>query len=100
MTERVREMAVRMSIGATPGEVMAPILKSSATIWALGIVAGIGGALLLRQVIASQLYGISATDPTIFVGAALILSGVSLAATSIPAIRTTRLAPASLLPEA
>ena len=60
---------------------------------------GIGGAILLRGVVGSQLYGVSATDPTIFVGAALILSGVSLAATSIPAIRTTRIEPAIVLRE-
>jgi len=99
VTERTREMAVRMSIGATPGEVVTLILKSSGRVWGLGIVAGIGGAVLLRQVVASQLYGITATDPGIFVGAALILCLVSLAATGIPAVRTTRLQPANVLRE-
>jgi predicted permease len=99
VTERTREMAVRMSIGATPGEVLALIFKSSGRVWGLGIVAGIGGALLLRQVVASQLYGITATDPGIFVGAALILCLVSVAATGIPAVRTTRLKPAVVLRE-
>jgi predicted permease len=99
VTERTREMAVRMSIGATPAEVLTLILKSSGRVWGLGIVAGIGGAVLLRQVVASQLYGITATDPAIFVGAAMILCLVSLAATGIPAVRTTRLQPASVLRE-
>ena len=99
VTERTREMAVRMSIGATPAEVLTLILKSSGRVWGLGIVAGIGGAVLLRQVVASQLYGITATDPAIFVGAAMILCLVSLAATGIPAVRTTRLQPANVLRE-
>jgi predicted permease len=100
VTERVREMAVRMSIGATPGEVLLLILKSGARVWGTGVVAGAGGAILFREVVASQLYGVSATDPTIFLGAALALAGVSAAATAFPAWRATRLEPAVVLREA
>jgi ABC-type antimicrobial peptide transport system permease subunit len=95
VTERVREMAVRMS-----GEVLLLILKSGARVWGTGVVAGAGGAILFREVVASQLYGVSATDPTIFLGAALALAGVSAAATAFPAWRATRLEPAVVLREA
>lgn len=100
VTERIREMAVRMSIGATPGEVLLLILKSGARVWGSGVVVGAGGTILLRQVVASQLYGVSATDPMIFSGAALVLAGVSAAATAFPAWRATRLEPAIVLREA
>ncbi len=100
VTERVREMAVRMSIGATPGEVMGLILRSGARMWGLGIVVGVVGALALRRVLASQLFGVSASDPAVFAGAALILGVVAVAATSIPAFRSTRVEPAKVLREA
>jgi predicted permease len=100
VTERVREVAVRMSIGATPGEVLLLILKSGSRVWGLGVVVGAGGAILLRQIVASQLYGVNATDPAIFLGAGLILGAVSAAATALPAYRATRLEPARVLREA
>lgn len=100
VTERVREMAVRMSIGATPGEVRALILRSGARIWGLGIAAGLVGAVALRRVVVSQLHGVSPTDPTIFVGVAALLGAVALAATSVPAVRSTRLEPADVLRQA
>jgi hypothetical protein len=97
VTERVREMAVRMSIGATPGQVRTLILRSGARIWGLGIAAGLVVAVALRRVVASQLHGVSPTDPTIFFGAALFLGLVALAATSVPAVRTTVVEPADIL---
>ncbi|MGW8267512.1 MAG: ABC transporter permease [Longimicrobiales bacterium] len=99
VNERVREMAVRMSIGATPAEVLLLILRSGGRVWGTGVLVGAGGAIFLRQVVASQLYGVSATDPTIFLGAALVLAGVSAAATAFPAWRATRLEPARVLRE-
>jgi len=63
-------------------------------------VAGLLGAVVLRRVVASQLFGVSATDPEIFAGAALILGIVALAATSIPAFRSTRVEPADVLRDA
>jgi putative ABC transport system permease protein len=100
VTERVREVAVRMSIGATPGGVLLLILKSGARVWGLGVVAGAGGAILLRQLVASQLYGVSATDPVVFLGAGILLAAVSATATALPAYRATRLEPARVLREA
>jgi ABC-type antimicrobial peptide transport system permease subunit len=100
VTERGREMAVRMSIGATPGEVMGLILRSGGRIWALGVVVGVAGALALRRVLASQLFGVSASDPVVFAGGAAILGVVAVAATSIPAFRSTRVEPAKVLREA
>lgn len=97
VTERVREIAVRMAIGATPSDVMRLILLSGARIWGLGIGAGLVGAVALRRIVASQLYGVSATDPSIFAGAAFVLGMVALLATSIPAIRSTRVEPAKVL---
>jgi ABC-type antimicrobial peptide transport system permease subunit len=93
-------MAVRMSIGATPGEVLLLILTSGARVWGSGVVVGAGSAILLREAVASQLYGVSATDPMIFLGATLVLAGVSAAATAFPASRATRLEPAVVLREA
>ncbi|MDX1647408.1 MAG: ABC transporter permease [Longimicrobiales bacterium] len=99
VTERTREMAVRMSVGATPREVVALILRSGARIWGLGLVAGFVGAFALRRIVATQLYGVSATDPAVFVGAAVVLGVVALAATAAPAIRATRVEPAVVLRE-
>lgn len=100
VTERVREMAVRLSIGATPGEVVRLILVSGARAWGLGIGVGFAGAILLRRVLASQLFGVSATDPVTFVGAGAVLGLVAVLATLVPALRATRLEPAKILREA
>jgi ABC-type antimicrobial peptide transport system permease subunit len=100
VTERVREVAVRVSIGATPREVLGLILRSGARIWGAGVLVGLVGAILLRQVVASQLFGVSATDPVILLGAPFVLCVVSLSATAVPALRAVRLEPAAILREA
>ena len=85
---------------ATPGAALLLILRSGARVWGGGVVAGAGGAILLRQVVSSQLYGVSATDPTIFLVAVLLLAGVSAVATAFPAWYATRMEPAIVLRKA
>jgi ABC-type antimicrobial peptide transport system permease subunit len=59
----------------------------------LGIVIGTIAALMLTRVLASQLYGITATDPLTFVAALAFLGLVALTATCVPALRATRVPP-------
>jgi putative ABC transport system permease protein len=97
VAQRVPEMAVRMSIGASPRKVLGLTVRSGVRVWGAGIAVGMAGAMVLRRVVASQLHGVSATDPTVFAGAALVLGAVSFAATLVPAVRSTRIAPADVL---
>jgi putative ABC transport system permease protein len=62
-----------------------------------GIILGIIGAAALRQVVAGQLYGVSALDARVFVLASLVLFGVAVLASFVPAQRATRIQPTDLL---
>jgi putative ABC transport system permease protein len=58
-----------------------------------GVVLGIPSALLLSRLIASMLFGVTAGDPVVFGGVAVVLSAVALIATYVPALRATRIDP-------
>ncbi len=93
VTQRTREVGIRLALGAQRSEILALLLGSGARLALTGIV--VGGALAgwLTRGIASQLYGITAHDPLTLAAAAAILFGVALAATYIPARRATRINP-------
>ena len=65
----------------------------------IGTAIGVAGAIALKSVIASQLYGVSATDPVTFVMVAVALLAVAALATAVPAVRATRVDPAVALRE-
>jgi len=69
------------------------VLGQGMRLVAAGVVLGLAGAWLLSRVVASQLYGISARDPLTYVMVALLLGGVALMATYLPARRATRVDP-------
>jgi len=97
VTQRTREIGVRMALGAQRRDVMKLVLRQgiTLTLWGLGI--GLLGSLLLTRVLASLLYGISATDPSTFVGVSVMLIVVAFMACYLPARRAVRIDPMTAL---
>jgi ABC-type antimicrobial peptide transport system permease subunit len=93
VTQQTREIGLRMALGASRRDVLRLIITKGMRFTGIGIVAGIAGALALRQFVASLLYGISTTDPLTFVSIALLLAAVALVACWIPARRVTKVDP-------
>lgn len=80
VANRTNEIGIRLALGAQPGQVHGMILLESTWIAATGIVAGVGGALLLARLVKSMLYGIQPNDPTTLSVGVLLLLVVGLAA--------------------
>jgi len=91
--QRVNEIGVRMALGAQRKDVLRMIIGEGARLAAIGAGIGIVTALGLTRLMASQLYGVSVTDPITFAGVAIILVGVALFACYIPARRAMRVDP-------
>jgi putative ABC transport system permease protein len=92
-TQRRHEIGIRMALGAKSRDVLGLVVGEGMRLVAAGVVLGLVGAWLLSRVVASQLYGISARDPLTYVMVALLLGGVALMATYLPARRATRVDP-------
>jgi len=90
---RTREIGVRMALGARGRDVRMMIVRQSLLLVALGIAAGLGGAVWAGRALESQLYGVSPLDAVSFAGAAMVLAAAALVATWLPARRATRLDP-------
>jgi putative ABC transport system permease protein len=97
VAQRSHEIGVRMSLGAQRTDILLLILRSGAKTAAVGVGLGAIGASALSRVLASQLYGVSPTDPSIYFGLSLLLLGVSLVANLVPACRATRIEPLAAL---
>jgi ABC-type antimicrobial peptide transport system permease subunit len=93
VSNRRRELGVRMALGARPADILRLILSEGFVIAAAGIVFGLGGAYATSRLVSSLLYGVSATNAPIYGAAAAITVFVTLAATMLPAMRATRVDP-------
>jgi putative ABC transport system permease protein len=93
VSQRTREIGVRMALGATPAGMLRLILRESLQLILFGILIGVAAALGLTRMLASMLYGVTSTDPLIFVSVTTLLVAIALAACLIPARRAMRIDP-------
>ena len=99
VTQRARELGVRIALGADRGDVLRLVLRQGMRLALAGIGIGLVAALGLTRFIESQLYGVAATDPLTFVLVAGILAATALVANLLPALRAMRTDPAVVLRE-
>jgi predicted permease len=97
--QRVREIGIRLALGAQPREVLRMIVLSGLRPTLLGVAIGLSGATALSRLLSSFFYGISGTDPLTFVGVSVIVIVVGLSASLIPAYRATTVDPIRTLRE-
>jgi ABC-type antimicrobial peptide transport system permease subunit len=90
VSQRSREMGIRIALGAAAGELASMILARGAVLAVVGIGLGIGVSLALGRALEGMLYGVSPASPLVLGAAALLLLAASLVAAWIPARRATR----------
>ena len=99
VAERRREIGIRLALGADHSRVMGQIMKQGLLLTAVGVVAGLAGALGLNRLIASLLFGVQPTDTTTMVGVVATITIVAAVACWVPAWRASRLDPNVVLRE-
>ena len=97
VARRTKEFGLRMVLGAQGGDVLELVMKQGAGMVTIGIVAGLATAFALTRLMASLLFGVTATDLPTFAGVTVVLFGVALAACYVPALRATRVDPIQTL---
>ncbi|HEY0511018.1 MAG TPA: ABC transporter permease [Thermoanaerobaculia bacterium] len=93
VTQRTREIGIRMALGAERGAVTGLVVRQALGLTGLGVVLGLAVALGLLRIVSSLLYGVSATDVKTFVCGALLLTAFALLASYLPARRASRVDP-------
>ena len=93
VAQRTREIGIRIALGARRADVLQMTVKQGLKLVGAGMMLGLLAAFLLTRVMASLLFGISATDPITFIGISLVLLAVALLASYVPALRATRVDP-------
>ena len=100
VSQRSAEIGIRMALGAGAGQVQKMVIGQGMKLAALGLVIGLAAALALTRLMAALLFEVRATDPTIYLAIAALLSVVAVAACWIPSRRAAGLDPTKALHEA
>ncbi len=93
VAQRTQEIGIRMALGARAIDVWKMVLRQGVVLTAIGMVCGLVFAVAVSRIVASLLYGVSATDPLTFLLISLPLAAVALIASFLPARRATKVDP-------
>ena len=99
VARRLREIGIRLALGASPESVVGGVLAEGATLSLLGVALGIAGAVALGRVLSRMVFEVSPSDPPTLAVVSLLLVVVALAASLVPARRAMRVDPATALRE-
>jgi putative ABC transport system permease protein len=97
VTQRMREIGIRIALGAKPQDVMSLVVGRGVWLTGTGIVIGVVGAALLTRSLQSLVYGVRPFDPATLVAGAVVLVGVGVVACFVPARRAMRVDPVMVL---
>jgi putative ABC transport system permease protein len=97
VSQRTRELGIRIALGATQDRVVRLVLGHGMALTSVGVAVGLVGAFWLVQLLASMLFGVAATDAPTFLGVSVVLLGVAGAASYLPARRAARVDPVTAM---
>jgi putative ABC transport system permease protein len=97
VSQRTREIGVRMALGARSGDVLRLVLREAATLALVGIAVGLAAALALSRTLSTLLFNLSPTDPWVFTAAPLVLLSTAVVAAWLPARRAAQVDPIEAL---
>ena len=93
VTQRTREIGIRMALGAERSNVMGLVMGQSASLVALGIALGLAGAAAVTRYLDTMLFGLTPRDPATLITVSLTLAAVATLASYVPARRATKVDP-------
>jgi putative ABC transport system permease protein len=93
VTQRTHEIGIRLALGAQGRDILRLVVGRGVVLTLTGLVLGLAGSFALTRAMSGILYNVSATDPLTFFGISLLLAGVALLASFIPARRATKVDP-------
>jgi predicted permease len=99
VSQRTREIGIRMAIGANASDVLRMVVREGLILATIGVMVGLAGAFALTRLFEGLIFGVKATDPWTFAGGVAVLGMASLAASLIPARRASSLSPLDALRE-
>jgi putative ABC transport system permease protein len=93
VTERIREIGLRSALGATPGNILALVIRQGMSMTGLGVIIGFCGAAMASRFLITLLFGVSRLDPVTYIGVMALMGIVAIIACAVPAWRAARVDP-------